>query len=43
MRALTLCAESALDAKSVRRELPHELPLQQNGTDALDGVLVLTY
>jgi hypothetical protein len=28
-------------AKSVRRELPHELPLRQNSTDALDGFLVL--
>jgi hypothetical protein len=31
----------APDAKSVRRELPHELPLRQNGTDALDGFWVL--
>jgi hypothetical protein len=46
MVALTVRAESALDAKSVRRELPHELPhelpLRQNGTDALDGVWVLS-
>jgi hypothetical protein len=42
MVALTVRAESELDAKSVRRELPHELPLRQNGIDTLDGVLVLS-